>query len=76
VDWATAIQLTGPTVRLIPLASEHEAKLVDAVRDGSLCELWFAKIPSPRQMAAEIGRRLALQAAGTMLPFLIEEQAT
>jgi RimJ/RimL family protein N-acetyltransferase len=27
-------------------------------------------------MAAEIDRRLALQAAGTMLPFLVEEQAT
>jgi RimJ/RimL family protein N-acetyltransferase len=76
MNWTTPLQLTGPTVRLIPLAAEHEAMLVDAVRDGSLWELWFTKIPSPEQMAAEIDRRLALQAAGTMLPFLVEEQAT
>ncbi len=56
---------------LVPLAAGHTAALADAVRDGELWRLWYTAIPSPEGMAAEIERRLALQAAGSMLPFAV-----
>jgi N-acetyltransferase len=71
MSWPAPIELTGQHVRLIPLAPEHEAALADAVRDGELWKLWYTAVPSPEGMKAEIERRLALQAAGSMLPFAV-----
>ncbi len=69
--WLQPIDLNGRHARLVPLAHEHEAALIEAVRDGSLWELWYTSIPSPQAMSAEIGRRLALQISGSMLPFTV-----
>ncbi len=66
-----SITLTGTHVELVPLSSEHADDLVAAVRDGELWRLWYTAIPAPDRMAAEIARRLALQAAGSMLPFTV-----
>ncbi|MET4093988.1 GNAT family protein [Arthrobacter sp. UYCu712] len=63
------ITLTGRHVVLEPLSQDHHDGLVDAVRDGELWRLWYTGVPAPEQMAAEIGRRLALQERGSMLPF-------
>ena len=63
------VVLAGTHVRLEPLARDHHDDLVAAVRDGELWKLWYTAIPDPAGMAAEIERRLAEQAAGTMLPF-------
>ncbi len=63
------ITLTGRHVVLEPLSQDHHDGLVDAVRDGELWKLWYTGVPAPEQMAAEIGRRLALQERGSMLPF-------
>ena len=71
MSWPAPTELTGEHVRLVPLAPEHEAALADAVRDGELWKLWYTAVPSPAGMKAEIGRRLALQAAGSMLPFAV-----
>jgi RimJ/RimL family protein N-acetyltransferase len=65
------VTLSGDLVTLEPLRREHHDELVDAVRDGRLWELWYTSVPSPEDMAAEIERRLAEQAAGTMLPFTV-----
>ncbi len=69
--WPPAVELAGPHARLVPLAPEHAAGLVEAVRDGELWKLWYTSIPAPDNMAAEIARRLALRAAGSMLPFTV-----
>ncbi|MBI5256923.1 MAG: GNAT family N-acetyltransferase [Burkholderiales bacterium] len=69
------VTLAGEHARLEPLAPEHEAGLVEAVRDGNLWQLWYTAIPSPERMGAEIQRRLRLQAAGTMLPFTVFDAA-
>ena len=69
--WPAPVTLDGPHARLVPLAHEHIAGLCDAVRDGELWKLWYTAVPAPEGMAAEIGRRLALQAAGSMLPFTV-----
>jgi len=46
------------------------------VRDGELWRLWYTRVPAPDAMPAEIERRLALQAAGSMLPFAALDVAT
>lgn len=61
--------LRGSIVTLEPLTRGHADGLVDAVRDGQLWNLWYTSVPTPEGMTAEIDRRLALQEAGSMLPF-------
>ena len=63
------ISLTGEIVTLEPLAKEHHDGLVAAARDGELWNLWYTSVPRPEAMAAEIDRRLDLQAGGSMLAF-------
>ncbi len=69
--WPEPITLTGRHVTLTPLAPEHAGDLRDACVDGPLQTLWYTMIPAPDEVAAEIDRRLALQAAGSMLPFAV-----
>ena len=63
------VTLTGEIVRLEPLSHDHAAGLVEATKDGDLWTLWYTSVPTPDGMGAEIDRRLALQDAGTMIPF-------
>jgi N-acetyltransferase len=71
MPWPEPVTLTGPHVRLLPLSVDHHDALCAATRDGELWKLWYTAVPSPEGMAAEIRRRLALQAAGSMLPFTV-----
>ncbi len=71
MGWPAPVTLHGPHVRLEPLAAAHHDTLCEATRDGELWKLWYTSVPSPEGMAAEIERRLALQAAGSMLPFTV-----
>ena len=75
MSWPSPVELRGAHAALLPLRPEHEAGLVDAVRDGELWKLWYTAVPAPERMAAEIERRLALQAAGSMLPFTVIDAA-
>jgi RimJ/RimL family protein N-acetyltransferase len=65
------VTLTGGVVTLEPLRRDHHDELVAAASDGRLWELWYTSIGSPETMAADIEFRLGLQAAGTMLPFVV-----
>jgi N-acetyltransferase len=69
------VVLNGRHARLELLSPSHHDALVDAVRDGELWTLWYTSVPSPEGMAAEIERRLALHAAGSMLPFTVFDAA-
>ncbi len=71
MPWLEPITLRGPYARLEPLSHDHRDGLVEAVKDGSLPNLWYTAIPQPENMAKEIDRRLGLQAAGSMLPFTV-----
>jgi len=71
MGWPAPVELRGSHAALLPLRPEHEAALVEAVRDGELWRLWYTRVPSVDGMAAEIERRLKLQAAGSMLPFTV-----
>ena len=65
------VTLQGRHVRLQPLSPDHAPALALAAQDGELWQLWYTAIPAPDRMAAEIERRLALQAAGSMLPWAV-----
>ena len=69
--WISPVVMTGAHASLEPLERSHLEGLCDAVRDGELWKLWYTSVPAPEAMAAEIERRLALQAAGSMLPFAV-----
>lgn len=73
MTWLSPITLNGPHASLEPLSRDHKDGLVAAVKDGELWKLWYTSIPSPEGMAAEIDRRLGLQAAGAMLPFTVKD---
>lgn len=74
--WPAPVTLRGTHVTLVPLDVAHHDELVEAVRDGELWKLWYTWVPQPEEMAAEIKRRLGLQAIGSMLPFTVVENAT
>jgi len=71
MPWPDPVTLAGRHAQLVPLTPQHEAALIEAVRDGELWRLWYTAVPSPEGMNAEIARRLGLQAAGSMLPFTV-----
>ena len=68
--------LTGSLVHLAPLRINHLSGLTAAVQDGELWKLWYTSVPEPEKMEEEIARRLALQNAGSMMPFTVVEQTT
>jgi RimJ/RimL family protein N-acetyltransferase len=69
--WPAPVTLQGSHVRLEPLHPDHAPALAEAVREGELWNTWYTAVPTPDGMAAEIERRLGLQAAGSMLPFAV-----
>ena len=75
MGWIEPVSLQSQYVRLLPLSPAHESGLRAAVADGELWTLWYTSIPDPDGMPAEIERRLALQAQGSMLPFTVFDAA-
>ena len=75
MTWMAPVTLAGLHATLAPLAPEHHDALCAATRDGELWKLWYTAVPSPEGMAAEIERRLSLQASGSMLPLTVLDAA-
>jgi len=75
MPWPEPVTLRNGRATLEPLAHRHGPDLAEAVKDGELWRLWYTTIPEPGRMGAEIDRRLALQAAGSMLPFAVIDNA-
>ena len=71
MPWLEPVTLSGAHAQLKPLSHDHIDGLTEAVRDGELWKLWYTSIPRPEGVRKEIDRRLALQAAGSMLPFTV-----
>ena len=69
------VTLTGDLVTLEPLHPGHGGDLAAAASDGRLWELWYTSVPTPEGMAADVEERLARQAAGEMLPFVVRRDA-
>jgi RimJ/RimL family protein N-acetyltransferase len=68
--------LRGTHALLAPLSLDRHDPLVAAARDGELWKLWYTTVPAPERMRADIEQRLALQAAGSALPFVVLDAAT
>ena len=66
--------LQNDLVRLEPLAHTHGDDLAEAA--GDLHRIWYTSVPKPDEVAAEIDRRLAMHAAGTMAPYAIVDART
>ena len=71
MSWPTPVTLQGTHAALVPLTPDHESALIAAAADGELWKLWYTSVPAPDAMAADIQRRLGLQAKGSMLPFAV-----
>ena len=69
MTWLAPVELQGAHCALKPLSIDHLDGLADAAREGDLWKLWYTTVAAPETMAAEIARRLDLQAKGSMLPF-------
>ncbi|KAI3592935.1 N-acetylglutamate synthase related protein [Cupriavidus sp. U2] len=65
------VTLTGQHATLAPLSAGHLPGLREAAADGELFRLWYTSVPTPEGMAAEIERRLGLQAQDSMQPFTV-----
>jgi RimJ/RimL family protein N-acetyltransferase len=76
LPWLDPVSLHGKLASLVPLDPAHRNELAEAVADGDLHRLWYTSVPTPAGMSAEIARRLALHAAGAMLPFAVIDRAT
>ncbi len=74
--WIEPVELHGEHVSLVPLTVDHYAHLREALADGELWNLWYTSIPRPENLAAEIERRLGLQAKGEMVPFAVIDKRT
>jgi RimJ/RimL family protein N-acetyltransferase len=73
--FAQPLTLRGQHATLEPLSADHTPGLAEAMKDGELWKLWYTAIVPPEHMAAEVQRRLALQAQGSMLPFTVRDAA-
>ncbi len=69
--YADAPSLANDFVRLEALSPRHHDDLCAAAAAGDLWQTWYASVPAPELMGAEIDRRLALQADGALAPWVI-----
>jgi RimJ/RimL family protein N-acetyltransferase len=76
MPWPDPVSLEGSITALVPLSPSHASDLAEAAADGELHKLWYTTIPKSDGVAAEIERRLSLQAKGTMLPFAILDKSS
>ncbi|HET7663074.1 MAG TPA: GNAT family protein [Rhodanobacteraceae bacterium] len=70
-DFLSPVTLEGRHATLEPLTREHVPALRLACADGDLWRLWYASVPTPDDMAAYVDKALAMQSAGTALPFAV-----
>lgn len=74
--WLEPVTLRTSRATLEPLDPSHSDGLVDAVNDGELWKLWYARVPPPAAIHAEVDRRIGERKAGTMLPFAVIDNVT
>lgn len=74
MDWLREVTLERDGVTLEPLRLEHLPELQSILEDGALSDLWFTLVPQPETLATYLADALAMEEAGTALPFLIRHQ--
>ncbi len=76
MSWPPEVELRGDHAWLVPLRPEHAPALAEGAAEGELWRIWYTNVPRPEDMAGEIEKRLAKQAAGNCLPFAVIDSAT
>lgn len=76
MEWVEPITLKGKFISLIPLDPSHEEGLIEAINDGNISNVWYARVPSAEKMGKEIKNRLEQQSIGAMLPFTVVDSTT
>ncbi|MEI9533708.1 GNAT family N-acetyltransferase [Moellerella wisconsensis] len=71
ITMTTPVVLEGKGVLLIPISHQYDFILSEIIRQGKLDQLWYTSVPAPANIAAEIDRRINLQAVGKMLSFIV-----
>lgn len=71
MNYLTSVVLKGKYITLMPLSVDHYNDLIEATKDGELWKLWYATVPSPNGMMAEIEKRILAQKNGTLLPWAV-----
>ena len=74
--WVQPVTLSRNGIRLEPLTLQHAEGLAQAAADGKLWELRVTSVPTPEDTVAYIETALAMQAAGTRLPFAVVDEAS
>ncbi|NAZ81236.1 GNAT family N-acetyltransferase [Kineococcus sp. R8] len=75
-EFSRPVPLTGDLVALEPLGPQHVEGLRAVVAEDDLWRTWYTRVPAPDGVAAEVERRLALQAAGAMAPWALRRRDT
>lgn len=76
IPWGKPLVLSRNGVRLEPLAPEHAKGLAAAAADGQLWRLRVTSVPEPGKEHDYIQTALAMQKAGTRLPFAVVDEAS
>ncbi len=71
MTWVTPVSLVGEGVRLDPLVAQDARALAVAAVDGELWNLWFTSVPHPARIEQFVAERLAQQAEGSWVPFVV-----
>lgn len=75
MDFLDSPTLTGNSVTLELLGAHHTVELAEAVQDGNLHQLWYARVPSPENMEAVVSQRVANHAKGVEVPWVIRRNS-
>lgn len=70
------VTLERDGIRLEPMEWEHAQELATAASDGKLWDLWYTSVPRPAEVASYIGDAIAGQKNGTMMPWVVRDQAS
>lgn len=65
------LELNG--VRLEPMTRAHAVNLAAAASDGALWNIRVTSVPKPDEAAGYVHQALAMQEAGSRLPFIVRE---
>ena len=74
--WIEPVTLIGTKVVLEPLALEHLAGMVEAVKDGELWNLWYTSIPSPEKVEEYIKTALNWRENLGAMPFTVRDKVS
>jgi RimJ/RimL family protein N-acetyltransferase len=69
------VSLRGCFVGLEPLTHSHVDGLIDAVTDGELWQLWYAIVPSPKEMTSYVAAAIKASINGNMA-FVVRDLKT